>query len=78
MVRAILYVEIAEDAPAAADQLEHVSLGNCLQLVSYLSPNEVIIRVECNDAKSLNEAITHSFADIEGVKRITTCVVINS
>jgi DNA-binding Lrp family transcriptional regulator len=78
MVRAILYVEVAEGSPSAADQLEHVSLANCLQLVSFLSPNEVIVRVECNDVTSLNEAITHSFAEISGVTRITTCVVINS
>lgn len=78
MVRAILYIEIAEGSTSAADQLEHVSLMNCLQLVSYLTPNEVIVRVECNDEESLNEAITDSFAKIEGVTRITTCVVIRS
>ncbi len=78
MVRAILYIEIAEGSTLAADQLEHVSLMNCLQLVSYLTPNEVIVRVECNDPESLNQAITNSFAKIEGVTRITTCVVIQS
>ena len=78
MVRAILYIEIAEGSTSTADQLEHVSLMNCLQLVSYLTPNEVIVRVECNDQESLNETITDSFAKIEGVTRITTCVVIRS
>jgi hypothetical protein len=78
MVRAILYIEIAEGSPSTADQLEHVSLMNCLQLVLHLAPNEVIVRVECNDPESLNQTITDSFAKIEGVTRITTCVVIQS
>jgi hypothetical protein len=78
MVRAILYVELAEDFPEAADQLAHVSLANCLQLAAPLSYNEVVLRVECNDAASLHQAITQSFATIPGVRRITTCVVINS
>ena len=78
MVRAILYIEIAEGFTSTADQLEHVSLMNCLQIVLHLAPNEVIVRVECNDPESLNETITDSFAKIEGVTRITTCVVIRS
>lgn len=78
MVRAILYIEIAEGSMSTAEQVEHVSLMNCLQIVSHIAPNEMIVRVECNDTESLNQAITHSFAGIEGVKRITTCVVIQS
>ena len=78
MVRAILYIEIAEGSTSTAERLEHVSLMNCLQLVSHMAPNEVIVRVECNDPESLNRTITDSFAGIEGVTRITTCVVINS
>ena len=78
MVRAILYIEIAEGSTSTADQLEHVSLMNCLQIVLHLAPNEVIVQVECNDQESLNETITDSFAKIAGVTRITTCVVIRS
>ena len=78
MVRAILYIEIAEGSPSTAERVEHASLMNCKQLVSHLAPNEVIVRVECNDLESLNETITDSFAKIEGVTRITTCVVIRS
>lgn len=77
MVRAILYVEVDPDFPSAPDELAHVSLGNCLQLVAQLSFNEVVVRVECDDPDMLNQAVTHDFARIPGVVRITTCVVIN-
>jgi hypothetical protein len=49
-----------------------------LQLVSQLSFNEVIVRLECDDPAMLNQAVSHDFARIPGVTRITTCVVINS
>lgn len=78
MVRAILYVEVDPNASSVVDELAHVSLGNCLQLVSQLSFNEVVIRVECDDAEMLNQAVARDFARIPGVTRITTCVVINS
>ena len=78
MVRAILYIEIDNGSPSTADQLEHASLMNCKQIVLHLAPNELIVRVECNDQESLNETITDSFAKIEGVTRITTCVVLTS
>ena len=78
MVIAILYIEIAEGSASTAERIEHVSLMNCLQLVSHIAPNEVLVRVECNDPESLNQAITDSFARIEGVTRVTTCVVINN
>jgi hypothetical protein len=75
---AILYVEIAEGFPAAAEQVTHVSLGNCKQLVSDFGTNELVVRLECDDPASLNQAISGDFAAIEGVKRITTCLVINT
>lgn len=75
MLRAILYAEIEEGATATLERLEHLSLGNCLQLLRSFSSNEAVIRVECNDANSLSQAITDLCA-VEGVKRITTCVVI--
>jgi hypothetical protein len=78
MVRAILYVEVDAAFPSAPDELAHVSLGNCLQLVSQLSYNEVVVRVECDDPAMLNQAVTHDLARIPGVMRITTCVVVNS
>lgn len=74
MVSAILYVDVAEGASSAPEQLEHLSLGNCKQLYYRFSTGEVILQVTCNDAASLNTAIT-DFAAIEGVTRITTCVV---
>lgn len=78
MVRAILYIEIAAGSTSTAHQLEHVSLMNCKQLVLHHGYDEMIVQVECNDPESLNRTITDSFAGIEGVTRITTCVVIRS
>jgi hypothetical protein len=71
---AILYVEFTEFTPSAVEQLETLSLGNCKQLVYAIGPNEIIIRLECNDTESVNRAII-DFAGIEGVALITTCVV---
>jgi hypothetical protein len=71
---AILYVEFAQFTPSAAEQLRSVSLGNCLQLVYEIGPNEIIIRLECTDSESVNRAIS-DFAGVEGVTLITTCVV---
>jgi hypothetical protein len=73
---AILYVEVAPDFSSAVEQLQSVSLGNCLQLVYAIGPNEIIIRLECNnnDTESMNRAIS-DFAGVEGVTLITTCLV---
>jgi len=71
---AILYVEFKEFTPSAVEKLETVSLGNCKQLVYGIGPNEIIIRLECNDTESMNRSIT-DFAGVEGVALITTCVV---
>lgn len=74
---AILYVEVADGFPSVIEKLEHVSLGNCLQLVTSFpsSSSEIIIRLECDDHSMLNQAVIQDFAGIEGVKRITTCVI---
>jgi len=74
MVSAILYIEVADGATSALEQLEFISLVNCKQLFHRFSTGEVILQVTCNDAKSLNTAITE-FAAVEGVTRVTTCVV---
>jgi len=71
---AILYVEFANFTPNAVEMLQSVSLGNCLQLVYAIAPEEIIIRLECNDTESMNRAIS-DFAAVEGVALITTCVV---
>jgi hypothetical protein len=70
---AILYVEFAHFTPNAVELLQSVSLGNCLQLVYAIGPEEIIIRLECNDPESVNRAIS-DFAAVEGVALITTCV----
>lgn len=77
MMSAILYVDVADGASAALERLEFMSLGNCKQLFHRFSTGEVILQVTCNDANSLNTAITE-FAAVEGVTRVTTCVVKSS
>jgi hypothetical protein len=71
---AILYVECEPFTPTAAERLRAVSLGNCLQLVYEIGPDEIIIRLECTDSEAVNRAIS-DFAAVEGVRLITTCVV---
>jgi hypothetical protein len=73
MIEAILYVEFAEGIPVTEDRLM-ISLMNCKQL-TYNLPNGVIVHILCNDPESLNQAISQDFACVEGVKRITICVV---
>jgi len=70
----ILYVEFAHFTPNAVEMLQSVSLGNCKQLVYGIGPEEIIIRLECNDPESTTRAIS-DFAAVEGVALITTCVV---
>jgi DNA-binding Lrp family transcriptional regulator len=78
MVRSILLVEIAEGDGAAANQVKHMSLGNCKQQVLAHIERDVILLLTCNDVEHLNKVITNNFAKIEGVMRITTCVLIKS
>jgi hypothetical protein len=74
MVSAILYVDIASEATSVLEDLEHLSLGNCKQLLHRFSTGEVILQVACNDPESLSKAVT-KFAGIEGVLRVTTFIV---
>jgi hypothetical protein len=67
-VRAYALIETAQGAevPEALG-----GLMNCKGLTTSLMSSEVIAHIECNDPKSLNEAITGRIPEIEGVLRTT-------
>ncbi len=48
---------------------------NCKALFGQIVHSEVIVRLECNDLKNLNTAITNNVLRIEGVSRATIWVV---
>jgi DNA-binding Lrp family transcriptional regulator len=76
MVRAYLLIETAPDKAAAVQASVGHGLMNCLAIGHIFMPSEVMVHIECTDLKDLHEAITHDLAQLEGVKRITPCVVI--
>jgi DNA-binding Lrp family transcriptional regulator len=76
MVRAYILLETAADKTAAVQASVGHGLKNCLAIGHSLWPSEVIVHLECTNLECLNEAITHDIAQLEGVRRITTCVVV--
>ncbi len=70
---------LIETAPGTVDTvIGSLGLGNCKALTESLWHSEIIAHIQCNDLKSLNTAITDSIAQIEGVSRTTTWIIVKS
>jgi DNA-binding Lrp family transcriptional regulator len=76
MVRAYILIETTPDRDGAIrDSVGH-GLGNCLALGHSFRPAEVMVHIECTDLESLQQAITQDLARKEGVRRITTLLIV--
>lgn len=58
-----------------AVRVEGLSLANALQLVRHFLPGELVAHVEGNDASDVSAA-AHAFSKVEGVRRVTTMVLV--
>jgi hypothetical protein len=78
MVRAYVLVETTPDkVEAIRDSIGH-GLTNCLAIGHTLVPGEpeVMVVVQCDQLKYLNQAINDDWVKLDGVRRITTCLVV--
>jgi hypothetical protein len=78
MVRAYILIETAAGKDGAVQASVGHGLKNCLAIGHSLWPSEVMVHIECTDLECLNEAIVHDIAQLEGVLRVTTCVVVKT
>ena len=76
MVRAYILIETAPGKHGQIQASVGHGLKNCLAIGHSLRPSEVIVHLECTDLACLNEAIVNDIPQLEGVVRITTCVVV--
>jgi hypothetical protein len=58
-----------------AGRVGSLSLANALQLVHHFRPGELVAHVEGNDASDVSEA-AHAFSKVEGVRRVSTMVLV--
>jgi hypothetical protein len=78
MVRAYILIETAAGKDGAVQASVGHGLKNCLAIGHSLRPSEVMVHIECTDLACLNEAIVNDISQLEGVLRITTCVVVKN
>ena len=76
MVRAYILIETTADKAAAIrDSVGH-GLGNCLAIGHSFRPAEVMVHLECTDPEFLQRAIVEDIARMDGVRRITPCLIV--
>ncbi len=80
MVRAYVLIETETNETSwAQDQAGALGgLTNCLGLYSRLWPNEIVLHLDCDDGEVLNQAIARDLPQLEGVTRVTVCMVMKS
>ena len=77
MVRAYVLIETTDDKTGAVAAAVGHGLRNCLALSHIFQNSEVMVHAHCTDIADLYEAITNDWPRLDGVKRITPCVIIN-
>jgi hypothetical protein len=74
-IRAYVLIETSSDE---VDGSFAHGLQNCLAVGHRFRPSELMVHIECSEAADLNRAVTEDFANLPGVTRVTSCVVIGA
>jgi hypothetical protein len=73
--RGYFLIEFDSTGSNIAARIGSLSLANALQLVHHFCSGELVAHVEGSNASDVSEA-AHAFSKVEGVRRITTMVLV--
>ena len=74
-VRAYVLIEASSDTIDEVEGSFAHGLQNCLALGHRFRSSELMVHIECTEPEDLNRAVTHDFATLPGVTRITPWVI---
>jgi hypothetical protein len=74
-IRAYVLIEASSDTMAEVEGSFAHGLQNCLALGHRLVYSELMVHIECTEPEDLARAVTHDFAHLPGVTRITPWII---